>query len=205
MAVFRPARNRQNSLISLHHRGCVMLLTDTCGCQDKECASPNASRGGFTVRAGKEACKWSNSGCNTARYSAHARPRASLRMRRGLRSCPPQRVVGSPITVTCPNFRVMRSCAAHRSTPPSVFYLCLLLHIPLGLIPGTQIQSVGDVAANSRRVPPDCSEPRRVLTRAEAVVLCNGWAESLGSTAHFEKPDCTPGATGSFTNRSRRF
>jgi len=182
-----------------------MLLTDICGCQDKECASPNASRGGFTVRVGKEACKWSTGGCNTACYSAHARPRASLRMRRGLRSCPPQRVVGSPVTVTCPNFRVMRSCAAHLSTPPSVFYICLLLHIYPCLIPGTQTRIVCSVAANSRRVPPDCSEPGRIFRHAKAIVLCSGWAESLGSTAHFEKPDCTVSGTGSFTNRSRRF
>lgn len=131
-----------------------MLLTDICGCQGKECASPNDSRGGFTNRAGKEACKWSNGGWNPVCRSAHAAPRVSLRMRRGLRSCPPQRVVGSPVMVTCPDSRVVRSCAAHESTPPSVLYVALCFHICLGLIPGTKIQGPGSTSRTPRRVPP---------------------------------------------------
>lgn len=112
---------RRKQLDPLHHQGCVMRLTDICGWQEEECASPNASRGGFTDRAGREVCKWSNGSWNPACRSAHACPLASLRSRRGLRSCPPQRVVGSPVMVTCPDSRVVRRCAAHGSTPPSVF------------------------------------------------------------------------------------
>jgi len=131
-----------------------MRLTDTCGCQDEECASPNDSRGGFTDRAGREVCKWSNGSWNPACRSAHAYPLVSLRMRRGLRSCPPQRVVGSPVMVTCPDSRVVRSCAAHESTPPSVLYLIFCFHIFIGLIPGTQIQDSGCTSRIPRRIPP---------------------------------------------------
>ena len=120
-SALRAFHNRWNRVVCAHHQDCVTRLTDTCGCQEEKCASPNASRGGITDRAGKEVCKWSNGGWNPACRSAHTGPRASLRMRRGLRSCPPQRVVGSPLMVTCPDSRVMRSCMAHGSTPPSVF------------------------------------------------------------------------------------
>lgn len=152
-----PVHAWNGAWVSLHHQGCVMRLTDTCRWQDKECASPNDGRGGFTNRAGKEACKWSDGGWNMARRSAHAAPRASLRMRRGLRSCPPQRVVGSPAMVTCPDSRVMRSCVAHESTPPSVLYIpyiCLCFHVFPGLISGTHIQNSGCTSRISRRVPP---------------------------------------------------
>jgi len=155
-----------------------MLLTDTCGSQGKECASPNDGRGGFNNRAGKEACKWSNGGWNPAPNSVYAGPRASLRLRRGLRSCPPQRVVGSPMKVTYPSLWAVRSCAAQRSTPPSVPYILFCLYIYLlGLIPGTQIQGPGCISRISRRVPPGISKPRRVFRRAEAVVLCTGWSD----------------------------
>ncbi len=137
----------------LYHWRCVMLLTDMCGWQDEKCASPNDGRGGFTNRVGQEACKWMNGGWIRSCRLRHADSKASLRMRRGLRSCPPQRVVGSPAMVSHPDSRMMRSRAARKPTPPSVLHIHCFLHIVSGLIPGTQNPDPG-IFTIPRRISP---------------------------------------------------
>lgn len=161
-----------------HHRWCVIPLTDTCGLQDEKCASPNDGRGGLSNCVGQEACKWMNGGWFHSYRSRYADPRASLRMRRGLRSCPPQRVVGSPAKVTCPGSRVMRSCATPKSTPPSVLSIQPIFHILLGLIPGTKSTDPTFIFTVPRRIPPGFPE------RDEFPGVLRQWSRALAGRDH---------------------